>query len=240
MIYKSVTVRIKSIFYLLVSESYFHLMSAKFDRHILSKSTFIRGLICKKSLWLYKHRRDLIPTTTPGQQFIYDQGHEVGKLAQKLFPGGVDASPATPFDYHRSLELTQKLIAEGRQVIYEAAFQQEEVLAALDILVWNDGWHAYEVKSSTKVHDINLTDAALQYWVMEKSGLKLDSISIIHLNSDYERRDDLDVEKLFKIESVTYLVQALQDEITEQVARLKKVSSRKTVPAIPPSPHSIS
>jgi len=177
--------------------------------------------------------RDLIAPTAPGQQFIFDQGHDVGKLAQQLFPGGTDASPSSPFDYRPSLELTQKLIAEGRQVIYEAAFQQEEVLAALDILVWDQGWHAYEVKSSTKVHDINLTDAALQYWVMEKSGIKVESFSIIHLNSDYERIGDIVVEKLFKIEPVTYLIQALQDEITEQVASLKKVCSRKTVPAIP-------
>lgn len=208
-------------------------MVNQFSKHILSKSTFVRGCICKKSLWLYKHKRDIIPATAPAQQFIFDQGHEVGELAQKLFPGGVDASPTTPFDYHLSLELTQKLIKEGAKVIYEAAFQQEDVLAALDILVWHDGWHAYEVKSSTKVHDINLTDAALQYWVMEKSGLKVDTFSIIHLNSDYVRQGDMEVEKLFKIESVTYLVQALQDEITEQVASLKEVFSSKTMPAIP-------
>ena len=225
-------------------------MGNNINNHILSKSTFIRGSICEKSLWLYKHRRDLIPPTSPGQQFIFDQGHQVGKLAQKLFPGGIDASPATPFDYMPSLELTQKLIAEGRQVIYEAAFQYDGVLAALDILVKrDDGWHGFEVKSSTKVHDINVTDAALQYWVMAGSGIELRDISIIHINSDYERHDDnsvitfninpgdfdpldnLDVEKLFKTESVYYLVVALQDEITEQVAKLKKVSERKTVPA---------
>lgn len=227
-------------------------MISRFSKHILSKSTFIRGSICKKSLWLYKNRKDLIPPTSPGQQFIFDQGHTVGRLAQKLFPGGGDACPATPFDYQPSLELTQKLIAEGRQVIYEAAFQYDGVLAALDILVKkDDGWHGFEVKSSTKVHDINVTDAALQFWVMAGSGIELKDISIIHINSDYERHDDnsvitfninpgdfdpydnLDVEKLFKTESVYYLVLALQDEITENVAQLKKVVARKTMPAVP-------
>jgi hypothetical protein len=209
-------------------------MNSSSEKHILSKSTFVRGAICAKSLWLYKHRRNLIPPTTPGQQFIIDQGHIVGRLAQKLFPGGDDASPATPFDYQPSLELTQKLIAEGRQVIYEAAFQYDDVLAALDILVKkDDGWHGFEVKSSTKVHDINVTDAALQFWVMAGSGIELKDISIVHINSDYERHDNLDVEKLFKTESVYYLALALQDEITESVAKLKKVVARKTIPATP-------
>ena len=208
-------------------------MSNQLQKHILSKSTFVRGSICKKSLWLYKHRRDLIPPTPPGQQFIFDQGHKVGELAQKLFPDGVDASPATPFNYQPSLELTQKLIVEGSPVIYEAAFKHDGVLAALDILVNRDGgWHAYEVKSSTKVHDIHVTDAALQYWVMEHCGIKVDSFSIIHLNTNYVRSADLDVERLFKVEPVTYLVQALQDEIGEAIAGLKKVSARKTVPEV--------
>jgi hypothetical protein len=208
-------------------------MSTSIEKHGLSKSTFLRGSTCTKSLWLYKHKRNLIPPTSAGQPFIYDQGYEVGKLAWRLFPGGIDASPPTHFNYQPSIELTQKLIAEGQQVIYEAAFQFEGVLAALDILVKkDDGWYGYEVKSSTSVKDINVTDAALQYWVMAGSGIELKNISIVHLDTDYERHGEIEVEKLFKTESVLYLVQALQDEITEQVAELKKVVERKTVPKV--------
>ncbi len=203
------------------------------ERHFLSKSTFLRGYICKKSLWLSKHRRDLIAPTPAGQQFIFDQGHEVGKLAQKLFPGGVDASPATHFDYQPSIEITKKLIAEGRQVIYEAAFQHNGVLAALDILVKKeDGWYAYEVKSSTKVHDINVTDAALQYWVMKNCGVEAKDICIVHINNEYERVGEIEPEKLFETESVLYLVIALQDEISESVKVLKQVAVNETCPTV--------
>ena len=202
-------------------------------KHKLSKSTFLRGNTCHKSLWLYKHKRDLIPPTAPGQQFIFDQGHEVGILAQQLFPGGVDGSPSAPFDYQSSIALTQKSIAEDQPVIYEAAFQHDGIFAALDILVKRgDDWYGYEVKSSTKVHDINVTDAALQYWVMAGSGIELKDISIVHLDTDYERHGEIEAQKLFKTESVLYLVQALQDEITEQVAELKKVAERKTAPKV--------
>ena len=37
---------------------------------ILSKSTFLRGLQCEKSLWLYKHRYDLKDEITPQQEAI--------------------------------------------------------------------------------------------------------------------------------------------------------------------------
>ena len=205
----------------------------KMTKHILSKSTFLRGNTCHKNLWLYKHRRDLIPATSTGQQFIFDQGHEVGILAQQLFPGGVDASPATPYDYHPSIELTQKLISDGQQVIYEAAFQYDGVLAALDILVKkNDGWYGYEVKSSTSVKDINVTDAALQYWVMAGTGIELRDVSIVHINNQYERDGAIEPEKLFTIESVHIFVIALQDEITEKVNELKNVSALESCPAV--------
>ena len=77
-----------------------------------------------------------------------------------------------------------------------------------------------------------MTDAALQYWVMAGSGIELRDISIVHLDIDYERNGEIEGQKLFKTESVLYLVQTLQDEIMDQVAELKKVAERKTAPKV--------
>ena len=41
---------------------------------ILSKSTFLRGLQCERSLWLYKHRYDLKDDISPQQEAIFSQG----------------------------------------------------------------------------------------------------------------------------------------------------------------------
>jgi hypothetical protein len=184
-------------------------------------------------MWLTRNRRDLMPSLTPSQQFVFDQGEEVGKLAQQLYPGGVDARPASPTNYQPALELTQQLIAEGRQVIYEAAFQFDGVLSALDILVKiEDGYYGYEIKSTTSIHDINITDAAMQYWVMKHCGVELKDISIIHINKEYERDGEIELQKLFKTESVYYLVLALQDEIAESVHALKKETTSSTCPEI--------
>ena len=105
------------------------------EKAILSKSTFIRGLQCEKSLYLYKHHYNLRDEISPQLQAIFDQGTNVGVLAQELFPGGVDASPSSHFKMQESVFKTKEFIKEGKQIIYEATFQFNGVLAALDILV---------------------------------------------------------------------------------------------------------
>ena len=53
-----------------------------------SKSQFIRGLQCYKSLWLYKYKPELREEPDEAAQAIFDTGTEVGVLALQLFPGG--------------------------------------------------------------------------------------------------------------------------------------------------------
>ena len=82
--------------------------------HLLSKSTYIRGRQCAKSLWLVKHRPELRPEVPARLQAIFDQGTEVGRLAQQRFPGGVDCSPEHHYDYGPALEATRAALAAGQ------------------------------------------------------------------------------------------------------------------------------
>ena len=86
---------------------------------ILSKSTFIRGLQCEKSLYLYKNHYNLKDKTPAQLQAVFDQGTNVGILAQDLFPNGVDASPPDHFKMQESVFKTQDFIANGETIIYE-------------------------------------------------------------------------------------------------------------------------
>ena len=105
------------------------------NRYRLSKSTFIRGLQCEKSLYLYKHHYQLKDPTPQSLQAVFDQGTNVGILAQELFPNGVDASPKNHFKMVESVGKTLDFISKGKTTIYEATFLYKDVLAALDILV---------------------------------------------------------------------------------------------------------
>ncbi len=201
--------------------------------HILSKSSFITGCQCAKALWLSKNRRDLIPALVPALQAIFDQGREFGKLAHSLFPGGVDVSPESHFHYDPSIEETKRLIEQGAPAIYEASFRENEVLVAVDILQnAGDGWNAFEVKSSTSIKKVYIIDVAVQYWVMNRAGLKIRNISVILVNNQYVRRGIPDHSALFKLVPVLDEVLALQSWIGEAIEELKAVANSETEPGI--------
>jgi hypothetical protein len=204
----------------------------------LSKSTFIRGTQCRKSLYLNWHRPELKDPVSPMQQAIFSQGHDVGKLAQQLFPGGTDAGIYVPDHYQQSIEMTSRLILEGTGVIYEAGFSNEGLHCFVDILVKSEtGWKAYEVKSSTQVKPVNLLDAAFQYYVMRRCGLEIEDISLVTLNTAYERRGDLDLQQLFRIESVHDRILKLQQRVEQDIADFFFTLDAAVEPVIDIGPH---
>ena len=202
-------------------------------KHTLSKSTFIRGLQCEKSLYLYKHHYNLKDPISPQLQAIFNQGNRVGELAQELFPGGVDASPSSHFKMQEAVVKTKAFIEAGETIIYEATFQYNGVLAALDILVKDaGGWKAYEVKSATSVSETYINDAAIQYYAIVNSGIDLKDISIVYINNQYEKQGAINIQELFTIESVYDRVQDVLPKIPNQVERFKEVIAKDTVPEI--------
>ena len=165
------------------------------------------------------------------QTAIFQQGTNVGLLARELFPGGVDATPADTYSYQQSVSDTARYIQQGHSIIYEAAFQYDGILCAVDILVKkNNKWYAYEIKSTCSVKDTQIMDAALQYYVITNSGLPLADISIVHLNNKYIRRGALNVEVLFTPVSVLHNVRAQQVFIEIKKNELKNILLLKEAP----------
>ena len=80
-------------------------------------------------MYLNRYERNLRDETSPEQEAIFAAGREVGVLAQGLFPGGVQSKPPNSFEFQRAVEVTGELIAAGKDIIYEAAFHHEQVLA---------------------------------------------------------------------------------------------------------------
>jgi hypothetical protein len=199
----------------------------------LTKSIFIRGLQCYKSLYLLKNSPELRQDASEMRQSIFDQGVEVGILARKLFPGGKDASTDQQKNPEKIIENTRRLIENGADIIYKAGFVYDDVHCFVDILEKKNGlWRAYEVKSANTVTELYLWDTALQYYVMTKSGLDLDVFSIIHLNSQYIRRGTLNLSKLFSIAPVTGLIFRMQEDIENALQGMKKVLAQNKVPKI--------
>ncbi len=202
-------------------------------KYQLSKSSFIKGLQCQKQLYLYKHHYDWMDPVSEQQQAIFDRGHNVGILAQQLFPGGVDASTESPREYEKGLKQTADFIKAGEKIIYEAAFRYNDVLVICDIIVKENGkWKIYEVKSSTSVSEVYLMDASIQYYVLLHLGYDIDDISIVYINNQYVRRGELDLQSLFAVQSVTDEAIANQEFIEEKVKEFQALLKQPKIPNI--------
>ena len=122
--------------------------SSKRDLSYLSKSLFLRGLQCHKSICLYKTQPDLRDPVSDAQEAIFQAGTDVGIVAQGLFPGG-KVIPYDGLSFDDQKKLTQAEIAAGTSVLYEPAFEFDKVFVKADILrKVGEGWDLYEVKGS--------------------------------------------------------------------------------------------
>ena len=129
----------------------------------LTKTDFILYLQCPKSLWLQKHKPKVYQQYKKASDFsqkIVQDGYEVEKYVQKLFPSGT---------------LPPNSGAAEVPVLFQATFHTDDgMLIRIDVLERNaDGtYNLYEVKSSTKIKDEHIKDACFQMIALEKSGFR--------------------------------------------------------------------
>lgn len=197
----------------------------------LSKSQYIRGLQCLKSLWLYKKKPELRAEQSYAARAAMNSGSDVGELAQQLFPGGAliefDSS-----DFEGMLRRTQQLIDEGVKTIYEATFRGNGIFVMCDILhKGEEGWEVYEVKSSTSVKEYHRNDLSIQWYALESLGLPLTKASVVHINNQYCRGEELDLPRLFTITEITDEVVERQQQIPEKLNEMEGALSMEE-PAI--------
>ena len=190
--------------------------------HRLSKSRYTAGAQCHKLLW-WKVHEPLAVELQPDKvlQDRFDQGSQVGMLARDRFPAGV----LIDLPYRAVTErvaLTRKLIDDGAPAIFEASFLADNTFVAVDVLTpQNGGFHLTEVKSSSSQKEEHLADAAVQVHVLERSGIRITGVDIMHLNKECHFPD---LSNLFERTDVTEAVQPLLGkvgwEIDAQLAML--------------------
>lgn len=204
------------------------------EKHVLSKSTFIRGVQCLKSLYLNKNRPFLRDRLNDSQRAKFRRGTDIGILAQQLFPHGIDLRPKSPSQFRKKVSETMEVIRTGAfSNLYEAVFQFDQLLVILDILVKGQkSWVAYEVKSSLKLSETYLMDAAFQYYVITNSGVELEDFFLVFVNKEYVSDGTLEIEKFFLKQSVFREVIERQEFIKQQVEAEKKALILNASPQI--------
>ena len=156
----------------------------------ITKTDFMRGMQCRKMLWLDKHKPSLrvIP---PEVQARLDAGNDFGDRAMGMFGPFEEMTVYLPGkqipDKKAMLAKTQDALERGVEVICEAAFSNYNNYCAVDILRKTETGHDfYEVKNAPEVHEQFVRDTGFQYYIISRSGLKINRIFIVTHGPDEE------------------------------------------------------
>ncbi len=199
------------------------------DIHI-SKSKYLNGLQCPKLLWVHFNDRDLIPGADAGQQHIFDTGHTVGDLAKQLYPNGTEV-PMNRRDLAATDRDTAELMSRppaDRIPIFEASFLVDNRYCRVDVLVpvpdepgeKPNRWDLVEVKSSTKVKDVNINDVAFQRDTLTRAGVNLRTLYLMVVNTAYVRGENFDVQQFFRLEDVTDRAEGLLEYVPTAIGKM--------------------
>ncbi|MDQ6997064.1 MAG: DUF2779 domain-containing protein, partial [Mariprofundus sp.] len=181
----------------------------------LSKSRFMAGMQCPKRLYLTINPPEMPEEEGGGESLPILNGYAVGDMACKLYPGVM-----VEYDQglSKAIEETARLVAdESVTMIHEATFNYDNVLVRVDLLERTETvWNLIEVKAATSVKAYYLEDAAVQAWVLQGCGLKLESIQLMHVNNQFVYQGDGDYEGLLVAEDISTLAFPLVEKVSDK------------------------
>ena len=188
---------------------------------LLTKSKYLLGLQCPKLLWVAVNDKERIPKPDEITQKKFDDGTFVGELATEVFEGGISLADE---EFKNNLEKTKKQL-EKRVPIFEAGFIVDNLYSRADILnpVGKDEWDIIEVKSATKVKDINLHDVAFQKLVYQKAGLKIRNCYLMHINNEYVLDNAIEPEELFAQTDITEDIKPFEEDLGQNIEKMFQI-----------------
>lgn len=156
----------------------------------ISKTDFMRGMQCRKMLWLDKHKPSL-KVIPPEVQQRLDAGNDFGDRAMAMFGDYEEMTvyqPGTSYPDTKAMAAkTLEHLDKGTPVICEAAFIYYNNYCALDILrKTSTGYDIYEVKNAPAVYDQFVRDVGFQYYIVSRCKVKIGNIYIVTHGNDEE------------------------------------------------------
>jgi len=176
----------------------------------LSKSDYLEYRACRHAFWLARNKPNLLPRSAPNDfdLMLMQDGYDVEAAVRAHVPSWPDPE-----------ELRF-------QKTYET---QEGLLVRADLIrqIDENTIDLFEIKSSTSIRG-HLEDAAFQVIVIEKSGVAVRKVNIIHVDKTYVRYGQIDVGQLLAVEDVTdpvrELSQVLEPDISAAQVWMKRAS----------------
>ncbi|MBU3917203.1 MAG: DUF2779 domain-containing protein [Proteobacteria bacterium] len=148
----------------------------------ITKNIFLNTLACPSLGWLLRtntvSRQDDYAT-----RFRLEQGIKIGEMARDLYGSGLLIKELKISD---AVNHTKKAIQRKERALFEAAFQYENFISRVDILINNSQkLQMYEVKSSLNDKPEYIDDMAYTVLIAKLSGYNIEKISLLLLSRDY-------------------------------------------------------
>lgn len=137
-----------------------------------SKTSFVRGIQCRKLLYLDKYKKEY--KTPPDAETLarFKRGRDFEAVFKNIFPNGLDISSIYKYPSLQRVQFTMdKLAQPGEVVLFEANIFYADILVLTDVLRKNpDGsYDIFEVKHSDKVNSAIEWDLPIQYYVCKNA-----------------------------------------------------------------------
>ena len=202
----------------------------------LSKSDYMLYLRHPAWLWLKKHEKHRLPPVDENTQAMFDAGHKFESYAERLFPEGVKLGFNNYQEYKNLVQKTRDTLNNGTKTVFQGRFEAAGITCIVDVLdrVDDNTFDLLEIKSSTKVKPEHEYDLAFQLGVLEKSGIAIRNVSIVHVNNEYIRDGEIEPQKICSVTDVTGAVNRLGQITKDQIQEAFQVLQSEAIPDISP------
>lgn len=174
---------------------------------MITKTLYVNYAACPRQFYYAYFHPEELDTDSEYAKAIIHKGVVIGKVAHLYFKDTAKVNVNKIPNLELQIETTKKLMADPKtDAIAEASFKYNDLYCAVDILKRDgDGWAIYEVKASVDADKAKYyPDVAFQKYVLEKCGVKVNHYYLMHLNRDYIRHGDIDVNQLLIPDSYKY------------------------------------
>ena len=189
----------------------------------LTKSKLLSARQCAKRLWLETHKPNLYAEQN-GDAVALQIGLEVGQVARSLYPGGSTIGHIN--NPSRAVQETAQFLKQtGPLVLFEAAFSTGDLLSRADIFQRNHSGETriVEVKASSSVKDIHLVDCAIQFWIANQSGNRIDEIYLAHIDTSFVYPGGQNYKGLLTVKELTSDIKELVEEVPQWIDNARQI-----------------
>ena len=187
----------------------------------ITKSKVLSGLKCPKKLWLQTNNPELAIHSATSELNI-SKGIEIGNLVRRNYPDGILIEHVDRPDL--AIAETKTLMQFIDAPIFEAAYLFEDSFIRADIMAPTEaGWRMIEVKSSGGVKEHFLNDCAIQTWVAQKTGVKIQNIVVAHVDTNFVYAGDGNYDGLLVEEDMTDTVSELLPDVPAWLANHRNI-----------------